>query len=409
MRPVPYLTYLGKFPTSKASLRAVAKGTVVLFTSISSVIAFIPTGVLLRRMGWLPYLGICSAIVGALTVREFRLTTTRMPNIYEGLLALVAAIFPPAIASSLCIILYWITNALSYAVFTVFRTVGWRFALAPARAAFYITLIAAPLFGTMMVNVAASAIFRQLFPATAGLKSPFYSLIATRRPTLVVFVIVTAGAGFALSFLVHSVTWFYVRTSAYLVLASGWLWVFGEKSSRPSSYQNVESSIAKLLEALGFSVVLSPRTGDERIDPLLTDIDILALRGRKAFAIHVKQGNKGSQPLDWTDASRVELAAWALRASLQASDPDRQVDPVILLVGSPEGATLPRSRVAEQVRLLQMPKPEMMVAEIQDPVRCRIQAERVFGSLLEAADHSMVGGQSRSSSPSDFGPVGAAS
>jgi hypothetical protein len=85
---------------------------------------------------------------------------------------------------------------------------------------------------------------------------------------------------------------------------------------------------------MGYQITESPRTGDEAFDPLLINVDLLAYDGEHAFAVQVRTEGGSSAPPDWTAASALQNAAWAL----DDVGPDfgltsQEVEPCMVLVG----------------------------------------------------------------------------
>lgn len=89
--------------------------------------------------------------------------------------------------------------------------------------------------------------------------------------------------------------------------------------------------ITSLLEALGYSVITDPRSGEAELDALFAELDLLATRGDHGLAIEIKW-RRQAEPVEWFEASHLRTAAWAVRQWKAEEWGETPVEPVLLLV-----------------------------------------------------------------------------
>jgi Holliday junction resolvase len=97
---------------------------------------------------------------------------------------------------------------------------------------------------------------------------------------------------------------------------------------------NAAQAISELLKAVGYEVIFDPRTSKGDTDPLLTNLDLFAYNSERAFAIEVKIAQQSEAPVEWSVASRLLMAAFALDSQTQEYGVKSQkVEPMLVLVG----------------------------------------------------------------------------
>lgn len=192
--------------------------------------------------------------------------------------------------------------------------------------------------------IAEKSLAEQLYARTAGIKSAFYGLITRRRRLLVVGMVlallVPAGGVLAVALTRGTFTawWLNFGLLIYMLVVTSPFWTMatiGEATSTPESEDAIKA-VGKLLEASGYEVVDSPRTGKRKIDPLLVGLDLFAQGEKRALAIEVQTLSESTDPVDSYLHSPSDLltAAWALESFLQEPEEIfRRVDAMIVFVG----------------------------------------------------------------------------
>lgn len=373
------------------------KGTLVVLTAVASVVGVVPGILLLQRVHWLPYFAIGSTIVALLAVYKLKLTTTNRPGPLELILGWVGAIFPPAVLSLCVILVYWFTVAVFRAMAGLADWLGRQLTLVPSRVGFYVAITVALIWAPAFVIMGVRGLARQLYPETAGIKSPFYTLIATRRLLLLGVAILALGAFLALVLTADlRGRWFYLLLDFYLLAVSAALWELGEQDRRPHAATDAGQAIRRLLGAQGFTVIASPRTGEQGIDPHLLKVDLFAHRGGQAFAIGIETAAESPAPVEWVEASSLVIAAGTLTdAPKQLGLDIGRVEPLMVLVGRVPADSLSAFARAQSIRILQIPDASVLRRALgtDDPRQLRALADEYLGPLTEAATPLAVGDQ----------------
>jgi hypothetical protein len=240
------------------------------------------------------------------------------------------------------------------------------------------------------VNLA-DTLRRGLYPDTAGMRSPFYSLARFDRTRALAYLLgllivlgVTATA-FAIAPAMTARWWFTALLAYALVLVGVPLQSLAEPSKKKPAGWDVVDAVKQLFEAGGYSVVQSPRTGREDIDPLLTNApDLFAEAPGRRFAIAVKWRSR-SGPADAAGVDELLSAAWAINKHLhEVSSTDApEVRPLLVVVGADPSPVIRIYELNDQVRLLWVPDGKQIwdIVKTKDETSRRERATRLLASL----------------------------
>jgi hypothetical protein len=154
-------------------------------------------------------------------------------------------------------------------------------------------------------------------------------------------VVVLVILGGAVSF------WLFVETKSHLFYIVLQLLAYAAGvpliNTRFRRQTEVVRGVSKLLNALGYTVIHSPRTGDTALDALLANLDLLAYDDGRAFAVEVKSWINSAAPVNWSEASNLQMKAKALQhpevsERLQLpSLTNKDVQPLLILVDRRHG------------------------------------------------------------------------
>lgn len=92
-------------------------------------------------------------------------------------------------------------------------------------------------------------------------------------------------------------------------------------------------NVTRSLEQRGWTVMPSPQTGEEGIDPLLAEVDLFAYKGHRSLLLEVRGERGESTPTQWAACTSLLTAARALPRTVLPPDVG-SVDPVMVLVDS---------------------------------------------------------------------------
>jgi hypothetical protein len=311
----------------------------VLLTVAGSVIGLVPFALVLGRPRLLLYVAAGCALLSSgyaylSQAGKARTTAANAPGVLEYLLGGVGRIYLPALGGIVSLFVYIVVYGLAWLLGAILGWVGLQVQIVPDTVAIYPAAILAVLWA-LAGGYDITSLRDQLYQDVAGTKSVFYDLIARHRGRLIgcsTLALVALGAALALFLLRWGVgTVFYVLLQVYLAGVSGPLWGAGELDKVPFL---AVRAVRKLLREAGYQTVESPKTGDEKTDPLLANVNLLAYDEERAFALQVRTSGRSTGPVDWTAASALQSAAWTLDEYGQAFGlTSQRVKPLMVLVG----------------------------------------------------------------------------
>jgi hypothetical protein len=308
------------------------KWPVVLLSAFGATLGAFPFLLYLGLVQYLPLAAVFAAVAATLSVRKVHCSVTEEPVWGEWLLAGWSTVFLGSLISlegfAFYAFFYWGYRGLM----KLSAYLGFSLQIDGPRLATIASLLIAAIVALLQGSFAGE-LLRKLYPEVTGTRSPFFPLAAKPRyivmAALGLVIAVAAGlrllepTGLAFTFLL-TMALFY--TSAPLAQTGGRR---GEDKSR-----EISSMIEKLLAAAGYHTTRSPVTGNAAIDPLISDVDYLALSGERAYAVELKVAPDADQSVDWSAASALRTAAKALQDALPSrGDVPIRVNPLLIVVG----------------------------------------------------------------------------
>jgi hypothetical protein len=330
----------------------------VPLTALAGVVALAPIALFLERPRVLLYVAAASTLSALLyaAVYGIKSSSTHSPSLWELLLGGLSALYLPALMGISFLSISLLIYGLAWAMRQLFGWLGLEAQIDPGSvaqsAAAVLTVIAGFVSGTNIRRLR-----DQLYPDVAGFKSAFYDMVAHKQRQVlgctVAPVVILGAVLIALALAASIGRWIYVCIEVYLVIISAWLWTAGELPIRSGS---AIKAIARLFDAVGYEVTLSPRTGDETVDPLLVNVDLLAQGAERSLAVQVQTSGQKQEAIDWTLASTLQAAAWRLSSvNRAASRTPYKVEPLLVLVGIEPDESLASFSKEEEFNLLEMP------------------------------------------------------
>jgi hypothetical protein len=141
----------------------------------------------------------------------------------------------------------------------------------------------------------------------------------------------------------------------------------------------VVQAVSKLLEALDYQVIRSPRTGKNDIDPVLVEVDLFAYKRVRALAVKIKTSANPLQEADWKTASGLHMAALALVGEMENLEVlSKTVEPLLVLVGTTPDQSLTAFSSLENVHIVEIPDIEAVrqILQTDDMAALREIAQR---------------------------------
>ncbi len=301
---------------------------VIGLTAACAAIVFLAFGASLGR-SWVVLLGVPAALTAALGIRGRPIPDAPMPT--PGVVALATAtlLFSFVSVTFFAWLLYWLVRGPLSLVETL-ADIG----LAAESIAWWGSLALLSLLLLVYAPNAARKLAAALYPA-AGLHSRYFDATRFERSAL----LVRAGGGIA------AVAALIVLAYAadlpgddpgttllfsLMVVAS----LFATPEARLRTDAPAEEDVENVTYSLrkhGWTVIQSPRTGNEGIDPLLAEVDLFAYKDSTSILVDVSRANGTSAATQWAGCAGLVTAAKAL-PSTELPPGIKAVDPVVVLV-----------------------------------------------------------------------------
>lgn len=337
----------------------------VAIISAGSGLALVPYFLFINRI---PYLGVAvavAAVTALFSLRGLETEATEEPSIAEWLLAAWSAVAHGSTAGLGSLMMYGVAFGGAWLVGYLARLAGFNLHPSPARWGYWGSIAFASVLVVTAAQQGAESLLRSLYPGTAGSRSAFFPLLG--KPGRIALVVVAALAALAviLVFLDPRGTAFPIVLMLLFFYTSYPLAELGER--RPARLQTeIIESLCRLLEAGGYSVIRSPRTGKPEVDPLIQSIDLLARSRERAFALEVKSRAAGAA-VEWNEAAAVRTASSLLEdemgRDLEAPMP---IEPILVVVGGEIAPSLTRFSEQERVPVIHFADAAMFERDLEE-------------------------------------------
>lgn len=272
----------------------------VVLATLAVLVGMIPYALFVGLEIYLPLFALIVAPTTWSEIRKFESSATEAPTLGEMLLGAWGAASNGAIVSLMALSAYFLV-----------WIVGLVFDLEIGTVAFWIAFAVALFFSFAMSFVAGEDLPRKLYPDFAGSGTVYYALLTERRRlfSLIALAIVALAALFFFFdrdgwVLASALVVFVIFTSMPLVSLE-----HGERGSPDKA--KALAAVARALESAGFTVIQSPRTGRQDIDPLVATVDLLAQNEDRSMVVEVKAGAHKPNPVEWREAAALRMGARA--------------------------------------------------------------------------------------------------
>jgi hypothetical protein len=368
------------------------KVALVVVVTAAFLVGAAPAALLLGQPLFIALLAVEAAVTAVFTLREFNASASQPPARREFLLAGVAAAFPAAALGIGGLFFDLILKGVIWVVDHVDGALGLQIDLSD-RWAVYPALGLMLLLAPVYANISATTIATRLYPDIAGQRSPYFALLAKPdrgRLALTLGGPLASGIGLAAilaATLPTDQAALAVIELSVLLLATA-LWQAGKSEVSPD-VSSTTTGVGRMLELQGFEVTATPRTGNEALDPLLVNVDMLAHTGDRSFAVEVKVVGEKSETLDWTEGSKLLAAASACESAGRQLGVKGHVEPVLVLVGGEADRSLVAFARDASVKLITVPTSIAGRIDAGDDATLREIGEGLFGHASFAhTEHS---------------------
>ena len=301
---------------------------VIGLTTACVAIVFLAFGASLGR-SWVVLLAAPAALTAALGMRGRPIPNAPMPTLGVVALATATLLFSFVSVTFFAWSLYWLVRG---AVSLVETLAGVGLAAEPI--AWWVSVAWLSLLLLAYAPNAARKLADALYPA-AGLHSRYFDATRFERTGL----LIRAGGGIAavaaLIFLAYTADLpgddrGTTLLFALMVVAS----LFATPEARLRTDAPAEEDVENVTHSLrkhGWTVIHSPRTGNQGIDPLLAEVDLFAYKDSTSILVDVSRANGASAAMQWAGCAGLVTAAKAL-PSTELPPGISVVDPVMILV-----------------------------------------------------------------------------
>lgn len=300
--------------------------------SVGLTAGLLPYLVFIRRPSWAIVYVLLVLALALAKLRSFDTPATRHSSLGEVLVGGWNAALQGSTLSLMGLFFYfcgyWIWRAVSVVV-SLFD--GQMISSAQAWG-FWTSLVWVVFLAVFIVGTVAEAIANKLYPPTAGMRSPYLSLLQERRTLALLLLATLAGVTIAIVYLEPG------RWPYSLILALGLFYPAmaienHERQTATPQKARVVGAIEKLLNHAGYTTLVSPRTGRSDLDPFLKSVDLLAESAHRNLVLEVKSRHRTTTPVPWESASLLRTAASAMQEALAEQDESRTVEPLLVVVG----------------------------------------------------------------------------
>jgi hypothetical protein len=342
--------------TTADALSADRRMAPAVLTTLAFGLASVPTGFAIDHILIVPATVLFVGIAAALWARGFRSASTVKPSAAELVLAFADALILPCVLGATWIGAYWAIHGVT------------SLAGGPANAiALWVTTPLIAFLAWVFAELSAADAAKELYPDAVGAPSLFAPTIAAQGRRLYGYFLGAILGAVGLTLLSRHLTGGIHPVGLDLVLLgygclAGGLARPAEMDNKPEAAgEPIAEGLARAFAGVGYSIVRSPRTGEESADPFLLGVDLFVYRSGRAFVIEVK-APASSGDADWTLARSVVNAARALEGSDLPSGVSR-VRPLLVLVDSQPDAHLKEMGEMDALVVLaiELAKPEFTV------------------------------------------------
>jgi hypothetical protein len=333
--------------------------------SLAAAIGLAPLAGFLGRFGWLGWAAGIAFVIALLVQmrRGFRERLRAEPKLGEWAMATLGTTFGFAVAGLMGFTTYGVTWLLSHALGWLLHLAGWHFD--PTGIFTWIFRLLSALFILAVLGNAIGEIWEHLYPRWPASQSVYRERLqkgGAQPPLMKSFVFVALALAIVLAWAVWGWAWGYwargyLLAAQFAILgatvdfymnARGTASFRGERAAFASrSVQAVEQALV----SAGCVVSKVPIASPEQRDPLFDEIDLIAERGGKLFAIELKIPDRVGESIDWTACASLQSAATAYESEFAEG---RAVTPVMVLFGAKASAGIEAFARAETLRFVEV-------------------------------------------------------
>jgi hypothetical protein len=276
------------------------------------------------------------------------------------------------------------------------RLVAWFSGSQPfdtANIAFYFTFGVAALFGLGIAAAIGESIATRIYSVSSS-RNVEYSKTLSEQSRTYLYLMLNLIALAAMVFLVSRFGGkggFFFHLVLQLIPYLGSFWVLN-LGTRVYSDSEVVERIGRVLRAMDFEVVFSPRTIGQELQSLLAGVDMLATRTNEAYIIQVKTASSSASDVDWTTGSGLRIKAATLRIPeiaekvAGASLSNKNVIPLLIICGRKQDPSLAEFLREQELQVVMLDSEAMnLLPAIRSDAELIAFGEKYFPQMARTA------------------------
>lgn len=267
-----------------------------------------------------------------------------------------------------------------------------------SRVASYVSFCFALLIAIGIAAAIAQNITNRLYSIKVSSRIASYNQVLRGQAKTWVYSALSVAALLFMGFLIHysSKPWGYggsMLLQAIPYVSCAWLLGLGSRVRKDS---DIVDAIGRLLRAMDYQVVFSPRVADPSFQSLVSGLDIIATKENHALVIQVKTQSSSFAPVDWTAGSGLRMKAKALeqpelleKLDIPSLSDKETITPLLVLVGREQDSTLGEFSREESLPVVLIDMEligKILVTE--DPGMLRALADKYFQNIAASGDVS---------------------
>jgi hypothetical protein len=285
--------------------------------------------------------------------REVEVSGSR-PRARDLLWGTWAAIFPMSTAGMAVFALYGFGFGVAWLINLSIGWFGGAARLPMEAVGFYFSVFALVVYGLGFIVVGARALAEWVYVSELRQRDTAFTARGELLPqfarSLMGAAVFVALAGYLFFETDWGRLWPLLAVQIGLVAAANPAWELVQVSQKRSATRSASEVVGRLLAKAGFEIEHPALTSDSDAAPLLRKLDFVARRGTRSLAVQVKTAADSSKPVNWTAASSLNMAAWAL-GSEQDGLPAK-AEPLLVLVDVAADESLYPAGEKEGVRIV---------------------------------------------------------
>jgi hypothetical protein len=292
---------------------------------------------------------------------------------------------------------FWlISYGVTYWLVRLISLISWSldgpwFRAAPV--AFYVSFVFALIFAMGIAAAIAQNITNRLYSIKVSSRIASYNQALREQKKTWIYSALSISALLVMGAIIHfgKGSWsFWPYFLLQLIPYGSCAWLLG-LGRRVRQDAEIVNAVGRLLSAMGYEVVFSPRSKDPEFASLVSGLDIIAAKDKHALVLQVKTQSSSMEPVDWTAGSSLRIKAKALelqevreKLEIPSLNEKESIRPLMVLAGRQQDSTLAEFSKQESVPVIVVDMDLIeKILNTEDPDELRKLADTHFRDIAE--------------------------